>query len=161
MKYFLIKSEPNTRIVKGIDVKFSIKDLKKDVKTTWDGVRNFEARNIIQEMKVGDLCLFYHSNCKVPGIAGLAKVVKNPYADHTAFDSSHYHYDPKSDINKPTWFMVDVEFVCEFDRFLTLKELQAEPSLKNMPLLVRSRLSVQRVDKSFFDVIMKMQETKN
>ncbi|KAJ2486131.1 hypothetical protein IWW37_005712, partial [Coemansia sp. RSA 2050] len=104
-----MKAEPELRIVKGKDVKFSIDDLyaMKDSTSPWDGVRNFEARNIMRNlMKVGDKVLFYHSNCKTPGVAGTAIVVREGYPDYTAFDTKHPYYDAKStDPNSPKWFM--------------------------------------------------------
>jgi predicted RNA-binding protein with PUA-like domain len=128
--------------------------------SSWEGVRNYEARNILRDkMKSGDVCLFYHSNCKVPGLAGIALVIKEGYVDHTAFDSSHPYYDPKSKEESPKWFMVDVEFERKLKRFIPLKELQKykNSELKEMPLLNRGRLSVQPVDKKSFEFILKLE----
>jgi predicted RNA-binding protein with PUA-like domain len=162
--YWLIKAEPESRLEKGVDVKFSIDDLKTLGTDCWNGVRNYEARNILRDkMKVDDICLFYHSNCKLPGIAGLARVVKEGYPDHTAFDPTHPYHDPKSDKSKdPKWFMVDVAFERKLDRFISLKELQSykDKELKDMPLLHRGRLSVQPVDKKSFDFIMTLEKIK-
>lgn len=161
INYWLIKAEPNSRMEKGIDVKFSIEDLEKLKRDCWSGVRNYEARNILRDkMKVDDLCLFYHSNCKVPGIAGIAQVVKEGYVDTTAFDPKHSYFDPKSNESNPKWYMVDVEFVRKLDRFIGLKELQEYKTteLKAMPLLNRGRLSVQPVDKQSFDFIMRLEK---
>lgn len=161
VNYWLIKAEPNSRLEKGVDVKFSIDDLEALHSDCWNGVRNFEARNILRDgMKKNDLCLFYHSNCKVPGIAGMARVIKEGYVDHTAFDPTHPYYDPKSRKDTPKWFMVDVEFVRKLDHFISLKELQKykEKELKSMPLLNRGRLSVQPVDKKSFDFIMDLEK---
>ncbi|CAB4391177.1 unnamed protein product [Rhizophagus irregularis] len=145
-QYWLMKAEPNSRIVKGKDVKFSIDDLADmpDGVSQWDGVRNYEARNIMRDkMKVKDKVLFYHSNCKTPGLAGLAEIVKEAYPDYTAFDESHPYYDPKSNKDNPRWFMVDIKFVRKFKRFITLKELQAhKDKLMDMVLLNRGRLSL-------------------
>ena len=105
-------------------------------------------------MKVGDVILFYHSNCKQPGIAGLAKCIKTAYPDYTAWDPNHPYYDPKSKKDSPTWFMVDVEFSRVLDRFIPLKELQAQPQLANMQLVKRSRLSVSKVTPMEFNHIM-------
>jgi predicted RNA-binding protein with PUA-like domain len=127
----------------------------------WNGVRNHEAKKILkQEMKMDDLCFFYHSNCKVPGIAGIAKVVKEGYPDYTAWDPKHPYFDIKSDKENPKWFMVDVEFVRKLDRFISLKELQSykQDQLKGMTLLARGRLSVQPVEKSHFDFILKLEK---
>ncbi|KAJ3383425.1 Thymocyte nuclear protein 1 [Lobulomyces angularis] len=164
-RYWLIKAEPHTRMENGVDVKFSIHDLEKKKVEHWDGVRNYEARNILRDkMKVGDLCLFYHSNCKEPGIAGLAKVVKEGYPDFTAWDPRSPYFDPKSDKDKPKWFMVDVEFVKVLPRFISLKEVQFykdEDALKGMKLLTRGRLSVQPVKKSAFEFILNLSEKDN
>jgi predicted RNA-binding protein with PUA-like domain len=111
-------------------------------------------------MKIGDLILFYHSNTKIPGIAGLAKVnivlikvVKEGYPDSTAFDPNHPYFDAKSDPNNPKWFMVDVQFIKKFDNLISLNQLKSYPELKNMKLLNRGRLSVQPVTKQEFDFI--------
>lgn len=160
VNYWLIKAEPNSRIEKGKDVKFSIDDLERLKCDSWEGIRNYEARNILRDkMKLNDICLFYHSNCKLPGIAGLAIVVKEGYVDHYAFDPTHPYYDPKSKKDDPKWYMVDVQFVRKFKRFLSLKELQGykDKELKHMPLLNRGRLSVQPVDKKSFEFILELE----
>ena len=103
MQYWLMKSEPES---------FSIDDLKSMKVEHWDGVRNYQARNMMRDqMKKGDKIFFYHSNCDVPGIVGIAKVEKESYPDHTAFDPESKYYDPKSSADNPRWFMVDVKFV--------------------------------------------------
>ncbi|CAG8569812.1 5203_t:CDS:2 [Funneliformis caledonium] len=127
----------------------------------WDGVRNYEARNNMKNgMKIKDKVLFYHSNCKTPGIAGLAEIVKEAYPDYTAFDESHPYYDPKSNKDNPKWFMVDVKFVRKFNRLITLKELQAhkDDGLKGMALLSRGRLSIQPVKKEHYDFILELEK---
>ncbi|KAI9599052.1 thymocyte nuclear protein 1-like protein [Syncephalis fuscata] len=157
--YWLMKAEPETRIVKGKDVKFSIDDLAAipNATASWDGVRNYEARNIMRDqMRIGDKVLFYHSNCKKPGIAGVAQIVREGYPDHTALDPSHPYYDAKLKPGDTTrWFMVDVAFVCKFPRLVTLEELKHFKStdLSEMVLLNRGRLSVQPVTRSEFDFI--------
>ncbi|KAJ1912195.1 hypothetical protein LPJ71_002767, partial [Coemansia sp. S17] len=142
-----MKAEPESRVVKGKDVKFSIDDLyaMKDSTSPWDGVRNFEARNIMRDqMKVGDKVLFYHSNCKVPGIAGTATIVREGYPDYTAFDAEHPYYDAKStDPNSPKWYMVDVKFESKFDHVISLTCMKDMEQLKEMTLIKRGRLSVQ------------------
>ncbi|KAJ1778731.1 hypothetical protein LPJ54_001481, partial [Coemansia sp. RSA 1824] len=133
-----MKSEPESRIIKGIDVKFSIDDLQAmpDATSQWDGVRNYKARNYLRDdIKRGDKVLFYHSNCKVPGIAGLAIVTKEGYPDYTAFDAKHPYYDPKSSTDAPKWFMVDVKFERKFDRILPLAEIKQHNLLKEMALV--------------------------
>ncbi|KAJ2962002.1 hypothetical protein NQZ79_g2753 [Umbelopsis isabellina] len=186
--HWLMKAEPDSRIVKDKDVKFSIDDLK-DMPNSlivgiiafstsqWDGVRNFEARNIMRDrMKIGNKVLFYHSNCKTPGVAGIAEVVREGYEDSiylankdTAFDEKHPYYDPKSDKSNPKWFMVellnslnnvDVKFVRKLKRLVPLKELQSYPQLSEMALIKRGRLSVQPVTEEEYNFILS-QEDKN
>lgn len=148
--YWLFKSEPDV---------FSIDDLAKaKSKTTfWDGVRNYQARNFLRDsIKKGDLVFFYHSNAEPSGIAGVAEVVKEGYPDHTAFDESDDHYDPKSNKANPTWYMVDVKHVQTFDKVWSLDDLRAIPALKNMAVLQKgSRLSVQPVSSAEWEAIMK------
>ncbi|PIS01180.1 MAG: EVE domain-containing protein [Chlamydiae bacterium CG10_big_fil_rev_8_21_14_0_10_35_9] len=147
--YWLMKSEPGA---------YSIDDLEKDTVTFWDGVRNFQARNFMRDtMQQGDLVLFYHSNAKPPGVAGIAKVVKTGYPDSTALDKKNKHFDPKSSKEKPIWYMVDIAFVKKLKRLISLDELKKNPDLKNMILLKRSRLSVQPVTKQEFEAIIAME----
>ena len=131
MKFWLIKSEPGT---------YSIDDLKKDGKTSWNGVRNYQARNFMRdEMKKGDLALFYHSNAEPPGVAGIARIAKEGYKE------------------KDVWVMVDVEFVERFERFVPLEELKASQRLAGMLVTKRGmRLSVQPVDKNHFDEVVRL-----
>lgn len=149
--YWLMKSEPHV---------FSFDDLKAKPKSTehWDGVRNYQARNFMRdEMKKGDLVLFYHSSCEVPHVAGIAEVVKEGYPDHTAWDKKSKYYDSKSDKNSPRWFMVDVKWKKKFKHPVTLPELKEKASLKDMRVVQRGqRLSVQPVDKKHFDIVCKM-----
>ena len=121
MQYWLIKSEPDV---------FSIDDLKKVKREPWDGVRNYQARNFMwHEMKPGDLALFYHSNAKPPGIAGVARVAGDPYPDPTQFNPKSDYHDPKSSKDKPRWWLVDFEFVSKFDDLLPLQALKDDPLL--------------------------------
>jgi len=147
-RYWLLKSEPDV---------FSIDDLARAAKQTthWDGVRNYQARNTLRDdMKLGDLVLFYHSNAKPPGIAGIARVVREGYPDHTAWDPADDHFDPKSDRNDPTWMMVDIRLVEKFPREVSLPELREIPTLADMVLLRKgSRLSVQPVTPSEYAAI--------
>jgi predicted RNA-binding protein with PUA-like domain len=139
VKHWLIKTEPDT---------FSVDDLKAaPARTTcWDGVRNFQARNFIRDqMKRGDLAFFYHSNCAEPGIAGIVKIVKEGYLDHSAFDENDPHYDPQSDVQAPRWYMVDVQLQRKLKRVITLTELRkhSDGALRDFALLRRgNRLSV-------------------
>ncbi|HJU04599.1 MAG TPA: EVE domain-containing protein [Nitrospiraceae bacterium] len=155
-RYWLMKSEPSC---------FSIQDLEKAPKrtTSWDGVRNYQARNYLRQMKAGDQVLFYHSNADPPSVVGVAEVVRKAYPDPTAFDPQDAHYDPKSDRAKPTWDAVDIRLVQIFSQSLSLDQLRAEPGLKGMELLRRgSRLSVQPVSveewKTIFELAKKKRE---
>ena len=150
--YWLMKSEADC---------FSFDDLvQAPGKTTyWDGVRSFEVRNLLRdEIKVGDEVLFYHSNAKPPGVAGIAKVVKAGYPDHTAFEKKHEHYDPKSKPDEPTWYMVDVKAVKKLPRFVGLPELRAAKELEKMALFTRNRLSITPVTETEWNVVMKLAE---
>jgi predicted RNA-binding protein with PUA-like domain len=146
--YWLFKSEPSV---------FSISDLEKAAKSTtcWDGVRNFQARNFLRDsIKVGDQVLFYHSNADPPAIVGVAEVVKEGYADDTAFDPKSIHYDAKSKKSEPTWYMVDIKHKETFARPLGLDELKKISALKSMILLQKgSRLSIQPVTETEWKVI--------
>lgn len=150
-KYWLVKSEPTV---------FSIDDLAKSKnKTTfWDGVRNYQARNFLRdEMKKGDLVLFYHSNSDPNEIVGVCEVVKEGYPDHTQFDPENKHFFPSADPKKPVWFMVDIKFKNKFKKPVTLQEIKENPKLKKMRLVQRgNRLSVMPVEKAEFDEIVKM-----
>lgn len=123
-----------------------------------DGVRNYQARNFMRDdMKKGDQVFFYHSNCETPGIVGIARVVREGYPDHTAFDSSDSHYDPKSDPDNPRWIMVDVKYVKKFKSVLSLTELKTHKSLKNMRLIQKgNRLSVMPVEEKEWNYIQKL-----
>ena len=150
-KYWLMKSEPNS---------YSIDDLAAEPKQTthWDGVRNYQARNLLRDdVKAGDQVLFYHSNAKPPGVAGVAEVVKEGYPDFTAFDPKSKYFDPKSKQEEPRWFMVDIRLVKKFDRVVGLPELKDVKALEGMVLLQKgSRLSIQPVTKKQFNSILKL-----
>lgn len=152
MQYWLMKSEPS---------EFSISDLERRPHQTehWDGVRNYQARNMIRdEMKSGDLVFFYHSNCDIPGIVGIARIVKEAYPDHTAFDLKHHHYDPASNPSMPRWFMVDIQFVRRLNRNITLTELKTHPELDGLPLTRRgNRLSVMPVSEAQWNFILTLE----
>lgn len=151
-RYWLMKSEEDV---------YSIRDLERDGTTHWEGVRNYEARNLMRdEMRVGDGVLFYHSNTRPPGVAGLATVVRAGYPDHFAFDGKSRYHDPRSDPDNPAWFMVDVAFGEAFPDLVTLEEIKATPALEGMALLKRSRLSVQPVSEEEFRLIRKMGRKK-
>ncbi|KAJ7512740.1 DUF55-domain-containing protein [Mycena galericulata] len=177
--YWLLKAEPDSRIVKGKDVKFSVDDFETQKTSAWEGVRNYEARNLMKEMKLGEKALFYHSNCKVPGIAAFAEVSKEAYPDNTAWDSSHPYYDPKSKEDDPKWFMVDLTFGSRAKHFVPLALLRfiadassASPpagleylgdegvaAIKGMDLVTRGRLSVQRVSAAAWAAVQLLADT--
>ena len=145
---WLVKSEPES---------YSIDDLKKDRRTAWTGVRNYTARNLMRdEMRVGDAVLFYHSSAEPPGVVGLARVASEAYPDPTQFDRKSDYYDEKSSDAEPRWFLVDIEFVDKLPRMVTLAEIRDTGSLADMPLVNRSRLSVQPVEPAAFDTIVRM-----
>ena len=148
-----MKSEPDV---------FGIDHLMAMPKKTehWDGVRNYQARNMMRDqMKKGDLVFFYHSNCKEPSIVGIAKVVKEGYPDHTAFDPETKYYDPKSDPDNPRWYMVDIQYKRKLKRTITLQELKQHPQLEGMALLRKgNRLSVMPVEKKQWDYILRIEK---
>ena len=146
-KYWLMKSE--------LDV-YSLDDLKRDGTTMWDGVRNYQARNNMREMKVGDLVLYYHSRQKPSAAVGVARVARESYPDPTQFDPKNKYFDEKSDPENPRWWLVDVEYVGHFENQVGLPEIKAESSLQEMVLVNNSRLSVQPVLKKEFDKVLKM-----
>jgi predicted RNA-binding protein with PUA-like domain len=154
MNYWLMKSEPST---------FGIDALAKSPRRTthWDGVRNFQARNFMRDqMRVGDLAFFYHSNCDEPGIAGIVKVVKEGYPDHSAFDPQDKHYDADSDPKKPRWYMVDVQLQRKLKRPITLATLRehSDGALKGMALLQRgNRLSITPVSAANWKFILTLE----
>ena len=140
---------------------YSIAQWKKDKSIFWDGVRNYTARNFMRDqMKKGDGMLFYYSNGKPSGIAGVGEVCKEGYPDHTAFDPKDIHFDPKSDPKKPMWYMVDVKFVKELKQIIPLDFLKKMPGLKNMALFKQSRLSVQPVTEAEWKIIQKLIEAQ-
>ena len=149
MNYWLMKSEPN---VFGIDDLFN----RPDQTEPWDGVRNYQARNMMRDqMKIGDLAFFYHSNCDTPGIVGIMKISREGYPDHFAFAPDDKHFDPKSSPDNPRWFMVDVQFVKKLSRTITLKELKQYPELEDLALLRRgNRLSIMPVSRAQWDFIL-------
>lgn len=153
MNHWLFKSEPNA---------FSIDDLKNRPEQTehWDGVRNYQVRNLLRDqIKVGDLAFFYHSNCSPPGIVGIMKIVQSGYPDFTALDPLGDHYDAKSTATHPRWFMVDVRFVKKFSRMMTLEEIKQHPPLKNMAVAkTGSRLSITPVSSGEWESILALVE---
>ncbi len=143
-RYWLMKSEPSV---------FSIDDLRRVKVTGWDGVRNYQARNFMRDMKLGDGVLLYHSNADPAGVAGIAEIVREAYPDPTQFDRKDDHYDPKATRALPRWDQVDVRFVEAFPTVLSLQQLREMKALKGMLLLTPGRLSVQPVTKPQWDAI--------
>jgi predicted RNA-binding protein with PUA-like domain len=150
-RYWLVKSEPGC---------FSFDDLlhSSGRTTSWDGVRNYQARNFMRDdMKRGDLVFFYHSGAEPPSIVGVAEVVRESHPDHTAFDPGEQHFDPKSDAGSPTWVMVDIRAVAPLARPLALADLRGVPGLERMALLQRgSRLSVQPVTAEEWEIVYRL-----
>lgn len=151
MNYWLMKSEPTS---------FSIGDLAKAPRrtTVWDGVRNFQVRNMLRdEMHKGDLAFFYHSGCAQPGIAGIVRVSRTGYVDRSAFNPKDHHFDPRSTPEKPLWYCVDVTLVRRFDELLTLVCLHRQAVLRDMLILRRgNRLSVTPVSAKHWQIILKL-----
>jgi len=148
VQFWLMKSEPHV---------YPWSQLVDDGTTHWDGVRNYQARNIMRDdMAIGDMVLFYHSNCKPPHVAGVAKVCRNGYADYTAQDPESKYFDPKATPENPRWVMVDIEPIVQLTD-VGLPDLRTNPALEEMPLLRRGqRLSVQPVSENQFEIICKM-----
>lgn len=149
MKYWLMKSEPDV---------FSIQDLEQKRREPWDGVRNYQARNFMRDdMRPGDLVLFYHSNAKPPGIAGLARICSEAYPDSTAWNPKSPYFDRRSIPQKPVWVMVDVEHVRTFPRLISREELAATPGLSSMRVLRKGmRLSIQPVTAKEFQGVCRL-----
>ncbi|MDQ7063815.1 MAG: EVE domain-containing protein [candidate division KSB1 bacterium] len=149
MRYWLFKTEPNT---------YSWDDLKSEPDKTacWDGVRNYQARNFMRdEIKIGDRVLFYHSVVKPQSIMGIARVVREAYPDHTAWDPESPYFDPKASPDNPRWVMVDIRYERDFEPPITLDELRSTPGLETMLLLKRGmRLSIQPVTENEWKIIL-------
>ena len=150
MQHWLMKSEPGN---------YSIDDLKADRVTWWDGVRNYQVRNMMRDdFQKGDLAFFYHSACKEPGIVGIMTICSAAYPDPTAFDPKEKYFDPKSDPENPRWLMMDVRYRRKLKRPITLKELRIHDELAEMPLLRRgNRLSITRVTLGQWTFIMSLE----
>lgn len=150
MAYWLMKSEPDA---------YSIDDLERDGTEPWDGIRNYQARNLMRDdMQIGDDIFFYHSSCKVPAVVGIAKVASEAYPDPTQFDPKAKYYDPKSSQDDPRWILVDVAFVRKTKREITLKELKEHPALVDFRLNKRgNRLSIFPVEKKHWDVVLSLE----
>ena len=150
MAHWLIKSEPDD---------YSIDDMERDGREMWDGIRNYQARNMMRdEMQIGDEVFFYRSNCKVPGIVGIVRVCSEPYPDPVQFDETSKYFDPKSTRENPRWILVDVEFVRKLGRTITLAEIKAEKSLGDMILTRKgNRLSIMPVSDKHWKKILSLE----
>ena len=155
MNYWLFKTEPGC---------FSFDDLKNRPAMTesWDGARNFQARNFLRDkVMVGDLVLFYHSSIPEPAVVGLAKVARAGYPDSTALNPNAEHFDPKASADNPIWYMVDVCYGEPLRRIVTLEHIKQNPLLADMPLVKRSRLSIQPVTEDEWQIILAMGGVKS
>jgi len=148
-KYWLMKCEPAA---------YTIEQLARDGRTGWEGVRNYQARNMMRdEMKVGDGVLFYASNAEPSGVTGLAEIVREGYPDPFAFKKGHHYYDEASLKDAPTWYTVDIGYVETFPSIVPLETLKATKGLENMVVTRKgSRLSVQPVTKSEYDIVVRL-----
>ena len=151
-KHWLMKSEPDV---------YSIDNLERDGRESWEGVRNYQARNFMREMVEGDLVIFYHSNAKPPGAAGVGRICRKAYPDDTQFNKKSKYYDAKSKKEDPRWSLVYVEFVEKFGEPISLQALKDDPALEGMRVTQKgSRLSVQPVEKGHFKRVLKMAGAK-
>jgi predicted RNA-binding protein with PUA-like domain len=147
-KFWLMKSEPDV---------YSIDDLRRDGIESWEGVRNYQARNFMRDMAEGDLAIFYHSSTTPPGAAGVCRISREAYPDDTQFNKKSKYYDPKSKKEDPRWSLVDVEFIEGFDEVVSLQTMKEDPALEGMRVTQKgSRLSVQPVDKKHFKRVLKI-----
>ncbi len=150
MAYWLFKTEPGC---------FSFDDLKKRPGMTepWDGVRNFQARNFLRDQaRIGDRVLFYHSSIPEPAVVGLAEIVRAGYPDATALNPNSEHFDPGASADNPVWYMVDLRYVAPLPGIVTLESIKRNPLLAEMPLVKRSRLSIQPVTEDEWRIILAM-----
>ena len=149
MKHWLMKSEPAA---------YSIDDLKRDGTTRWDGIRNYQVRNLLRdEVRVGDQCLFYHSNAKDIGVVGVMEVTAMAYPDPLQFDHKSQYFDPSAKINTPRWLAVDVAFVEQFPSLVSMTTLRTDPKLQTMPVAQKgNRLSITPVTKAQFERICEL-----
>lgn len=148
MPYWLMKSEPD---------ELSILDLRRLGRARWDGVRNYQARNFMRSMQIGELFFFYHSSCPEPGIAGIARIIGAPYPDLTALDPSSHYFDAKASAEKNPWSALDVEYVEAFPQVVSLARLKAAPGLSGLALVQKgSRLSVMPVSADEWQIVCGM-----
>ena len=137
INYWLMKSEPEA---------YSIKDLEKEGETLWDGIRNYQARNFMRSMEIGDQAFFYHSNTKPPGIVGLMEIIETNLIDPFQFDETSKYFDKKSNLNKPRWDCVKTKYICEFKNMISLKELSETYTPEELTLVRKgNRLSIMPI----------------
>jgi predicted RNA-binding protein with PUA-like domain len=150
VNHWLIKSEPDA---------YSIDDLERDRLELWDGIRNYQARNLIRDdMQPGDPAFFYHSSCEVPAIVGIVKIASQAYPDPTQFEARSKYFDPKSTHDNPRWFVVDVAFDRKLKRPVTLQEIKAHPGFASFALTQRgNRLSVFPVSQKHWDLVLSLE----
>ena len=150
MAYWLMKSEPDA---------YSIDDLARDGREPWDGIRNYQARNMMRDdMRVGDEVFFYHSNCKEPGIVGIMKIASDPYPDPTQFDRKSNYFDAKSSKDNPRWLLRDVEFVRKLKRTITLAEIRETKGLDGLILTRKgNRLSIMPIEKKHWKKLLSLE----
>jgi predicted RNA-binding protein with PUA-like domain len=147
-RHWLMKCEPSA---------YTIDDLARDGSTSWEGVRNYQARNFLREMTVGDPVLFYASSADPSGVTGLARVVKAAYPDQFAWTKGHRYFDPSSSKESPTWYMVDIGFVERFPEVVSLETLKSTPGLEQMVVTKKgSRLSIQPVTRAEYDIVVRL-----
>ena len=150
MKFWLFKSEPED---------YSIDDFQRDKTTVWNGIRNYQARNIIRDqIKKADQFFFYHSSCKHVGIVGVGEVVSESYPDPDQFDKTSKYYDLKAQVDKPRWYCMDVKFIEKFSAAVLLKQIKEDINLNKMVLVNQGRLSVQPVASKEWEIIKKLAE---
>jgi predicted RNA-binding protein with PUA-like domain len=148
---WLFKTEPGS---------YSIDDLARDQRTHWDGIRNYQARNLLRdEVRADDLVLVYHSNADPPGVAGIARVVRNAYPDPSALDPASKYFDEKASPEDPRWVMVDLHFVERMPTFVPLEVLKSTPGLETMVVTTKSRLSIQPVTPAEFEIVLRLGRT--
>ena len=148
LQHWLVKSEPEV---------YSIDDLARDGQTGWEGVRNYQARNHLRAMSVGDPVLFYHANAEPPGVAGVARVCRAAYPDPTQFQPGHEYQDAKSPSAEPRWVQVDLAFVAKLPSLVALQALRDDPKLEGLPVAQRgTRLSMLRVSREHFQHVLKL-----
>ena len=152
ISYWLMKSEPDA---------YSIKDLQKEEETLWDGIRNYQARNFMRSMQIGDQAFFYHSNTKPPGIVGLMEIIETNLIDPFQFDENSKYFDKKSKRNNPRWDCVKTKYICEFKNMITLKELSETYTSEELTLVRKgNRLSIMPIKKNIAIALVKKAQEK-